>query len=313
VADLLLEKAQLLLPVTTAAVFFADESGEEIKVGSAAGLFTSLVDDLTMKVGEGLSGWVVMHGQTALNEPAANDLARRMEPGKTLELNSALSAPLQVGGACIGAITLYHTGYSIYTAHHLRQLITLADHASSALDTISRLKTNEHLAHTDSLTNLPNARFIIQLLEDMSKQDSEPFTVLMLDLNGFKKINDTAGHLAGDQILRDTADILRQATRAEDIVGRYAGDEFVIVCKGRKGRDAYMISERIQKLFSDYCEARGGEINLSASIGLASFPEDGSDWRTLFSTADRRMYRDKMNFYEIHSEMARHQAEIKIT
>lgn len=301
VIDLLLEKVSQLIPVTSAAVFILNEETQEIKVEAYKGLFTDLLVDLTMKLGEGISGWVVAHNEVALNEPAANDLARRVEPGKNLELNSTISVPLRAGRRCMGAITLYHTGYDIYDIQHQRLLNTLGDHASSALDTLLKLRSNQVLAQTDSLTELPNMRFLIQHLEEKLKQNN-PFTIMMIDLNGFKKINDTYGHMEGDRTLCKAAEILKESIRAEDIVGRYAGDEFVIVCHSRNPEDAGKIAQRIQERFDGVFLPGNDSVILSASIGMAVFPGDGNDWRTLISIADRRMYKEKADFHLIHDQ-----------
>jgi diguanylate cyclase (GGDEF)-like protein/putative nucleotidyltransferase with HDIG domain len=296
VVDLLLEKVAQLIPVTSSAVFILNEETQEVKVESHRGLFPELLEGLTMKIGEGISGWVVAHNEVALNEPAANDLARRVEPGKNLELNSTISVPLRAGGRGIGAITLYHTGYDIYDAQHQRLLNTLGDHASSALDTLLKLRSNQVLAQTDSLTELPNMRFLIQHLEEKLKHE-DPFTIMMIDLNGFKKINDTYGHLEGDRTLCKAAEILKESIRAEDIVGRYAGDEFIIVCHSRHPEDAAGIARRIEERFSGVFLPGDDSVILSASIGMAAFPGDGNDWRTLISIADRRMYKEKADFH----------------
>ncbi|MBW3621978.1 MAG: diguanylate cyclase [Armatimonadetes bacterium] len=296
VTDLLLEKVMQLLPCTCAAVYILDEETEEIRAEAYAGLYSYLLEGLSMKRGEGITGWVVANSRIALNEPAANDLARRVEPGKNLELNSAISVPLQAAGRCIGAITLYHTGYDVYDSQHQRLLIQLADHASSALDTLLKLRSNQVMAQTDSLTELPNMRYLIQHLEEKIGT-GEPFFIMMLDLNGFKKINDTYGHLEGDRTLCQAAQVLRESIRAEDLVGRYAGDEFVIVCHSRNVQDAYKIMDRIKEKFSGLYLPGDGSIILSASIGMAKFPVDGSDWRTLIAVADRRMYQEKVKFH----------------
>ena len=295
VMDMVLEKAMALLPATSGAVFILNETNQEIQVRSCRGLYVHLLDHLSMKMGEGVSGWVVAHGLPACNAPATGDLARRVEPGQNLELNSSLSVPLQAGGACMGTVTLYHTGYNLYNAHHQRLLTTLAEHAASALDTLSRLEISQVLAHTDSLTELPNARFLIQYLEELTASGNEPFSILLLDLNGFKQVNDLHGHLEGDRVLRDVAQMLRQCTRGKDLAARYAGDEFVVFCHGSSMETAPIIAERVRLAFLDYRPIPGTGLVLSASIGLAVFPKDGKDWRTLLSVADRRMYRDKLH------------------
>ena len=297
VLSLLMEKALRLIPGTAAAVFVVDDDRTEVRVEGCCGLYRELLDGLSMKVGEGIAGWVVAHNAAALNAPATGDLSRRVQPGENLELNSALSVPLEIGGICTGAITIYHTGYNLYNAHHQRLLSTLASHASTALETIAQLEANQTLAHTDSLTELPNMRHLIQHLEELTTKTREPFTVLLLDLNGFKQINDTLGHLEGDRVLQDVAQILRHSIRTQDLAGRYAGDEFVIVCPGSQSEDSSLIVDRIRASFMKYAASREDAPGISTSIGVANYPVDGLDWRSLLSAADRRMYSDKLTYH----------------
>ena len=294
VMDRLLEMARHLVPCTTAAVFLIDFPASEIRVARSAGLYRTLVDDLRMKLGEGISGWVAANNSAALNAPATGDLARRVHPGDNLELNSAMSVPIASESGCFGAITLYHTGYNLYTEHHQRVLTTLASHAAIALETIEQLRLNQALAHTDALTGLPNMRALIQWLEELTDAPGGGFSLLVLDLNGFKLINDTLGHLAGDQVLQDVAEMLQRAVRTEDMPGRYAGDEFVIICPETPIEVAHLIADRIKRDFSLHEIAGNADLSVSASIGISCFPADGDDWRSLLSAADRRMYADKL-------------------
>ncbi len=299
--ELLLEKAAFMIPSTAAAVFLVDSRTQEVRVERCAGLYSHLLEDLTMKVGEGVSGWVVQQNKAIANVPAAGDVARRVEPGQNVELNTALSVPLKSGAECIGAITLYHTGYNIYNPHYQRLLSTLAEHASGALEAMNQMETDHAHSYTDSLTDLPNMRRIIRHMEKLTADPRGAFQILLLDLNDFKRLNDTYGHREGDQILRDIAKLLRSSARTEELVGRYAGDEFVIVCHSRNPEDAQRVASRIKGGLAHYRFAPNEEESISTSIGVASYPEDGTDWRSILSAADRRMYREKLAYQQIRA------------
>jgi diguanylate cyclase (GGDEF)-like protein len=114
----------------------------------------------------------------------------------------------------------------------------------------------------------------------------------MLDLDGFKEINDAFGHLRGDETLRHVADLLRSQMRPGDLAFRYGGDEFVLLLPGTRGEDGRAVAERIRQAVSSQCLS-GGLIRPSASIGIAECPGDADDANTLLEIADRRMYADK--------------------
>ena len=117
-------------------------------------------------------------------------------------------------------------------------------------------------------------------------------------MDKFKLVNDTLGHMEGDRVLREVAQILRELTRSEDLVGRYAGDEFVIVCHDRGFEDVSRISERIRGGVLRYGLMGDDNPSLSVSIGAARFPMDGTDWRSFPPRATSRS-RDKLHHQEL--------------
>jgi diguanylate cyclase (GGDEF)-like protein len=116
--------------------------------------------------------------------------------------------------------------------------------------------------------------------------------VVMLDLDRFKEVNDTMGHLEGDELLRRVSQTLTEVARVGDIVCRYAGDEFVLLLPG-VGRDqAEQVAMRVREAI-EAMPAVNDRVKIGSSVGVASFPQDGSDGRTLLHVADQRMYEDK--------------------
>lgn len=145
------------------------------------------------------------------------------------------------------------------------------------------------LTKIDPMTECLNKVNIIKVINDLSEERQQrPFTVLMFDIDNFKNINDTRGHLTGDMIIKQVAATARGCVRDRDSVGRYGGDEFIIVLPTANLTDAYTIAERLRKRIAD-----NELIDCTVSIGLASFPVDGTNAQELVKAADEGLYISK--------------------
>lgn len=171
-----------------------------------------------------------------------------------------------------------------------------------------------HLANHDELTGLPNRRAFNDYLKPWliraSRWDRTE-TVMSMDVNGFKQINDTLGHDVGDLLLKKIAAVLRSGLRASDMLARYAGDEFVVHLDAASKDTKWIsqqVAEKINQLFEQPIIIDGNEINTSVSIGIASFPNDGADVSSLIHCADLAMYQSKTegksySFYDIEKTL----------
>ncbi|MEX2238839.1 MAG: sensor domain-containing diguanylate cyclase [Dehalococcoidia bacterium] len=152
-------------------------------------------------------------------------------------------------------------------------------------------------ATTDPLTQLYNRRYIEERMSEeinRSRRSSEPLVVLILDVDHLKQVNDSYGHLAGDAVLLRLAQALRASCRVSDVVGRIAGDEFMVLLPGTRRETARVVIERLlTSLRNEPAEVDGERIVPKVSIGLAEFPGDGQDSRSLFAFADADLYRQK--------------------
>ena len=165
----------------------------------------------------------------------------------------------------------------------------------SAFDLTERKQAESQarlLAVTDPLTGLGNYRRLLDVLHaeiERSGRTGRPFAVLLLDLDGLKKINDCYGHLAGSRALCRVGEVLRLFCRAIDTAARYGGDEFAVVLPETDARAAGLVASRIRNRLATDSE----QPPLSASIGVAAFPQDGETIEALLETADRELYRMK--------------------
>ncbi|MBI4915470.1 MAG: TonB family protein [Acidobacteria bacterium] len=178
-------------------------------------------------------------------------------------------------------------------------------------DTHARDGETTDLAFRDDLTGLANRRLLTGLLADgwgNLVREHGRVSLLMIDLDRFKEVNDTHGHRRGDDVLRATADILRRHFRAADVIVRYGGDEFVVVLPGVGRDDAGHLGERARAAMSELAEAAGdGQglgVSVSFSIGVASFPDDGTGGDEVLEVADRRLFEDKRHRHGGHLRSA---------
>lgn len=163
------------------------------------------------------------------------------------------------------------------------------------IETISDLKG---LTYTDDVTGLYNQRYLEMVLDrevSLAKRNDTDFSILFLDLDHFKSVNDKHGHLVGSQLLYEVGQELKKTLRESDIVFRYGGDEFVSVCSHTNAQEAMLVAERVREKIEKkrFLAKQGMEIRLTASIGVASFPEHAQTTEQILTVADQALYGSK--------------------
>ncbi len=248
-------------------------------------------------------GRLVPSGHTGLDQAqvgalaAAAASARGGVPVRVSLEGGASTAPaliLPVAGddGTLGAVCALVDGDT--DDHQIRSAEFVCSHLALALRTLGHLKQVEHLAYLDDLTHLYNTRFL-ELVLEREIQGGRPFTVLFLDLDRFKTVNDQHGHLVGSKLLVEVGRVLKGCVRDEDIVARYGGDEYVAVLLGIDSGGALKVAERIRRSVEDhvFLSREGAKLRVTASIGLASYPEHTTRKDEVLDLADRAMYRGK--------------------
>jgi diguanylate cyclase (GGDEF)-like protein/putative nucleotidyltransferase with HDIG domain len=255
-----------------------------------------LFSSLRIPFGDGLSGWVAQNKKPIVNGNPSVEPGSLNDPEKFSTLRSALAVPLEGVSGVIGVLALYRAEKDAFTTDHLRILLAVSGKMALAIENALKYQQAESSATTDYLTGLPNARSLfLQLDRELArcKRDNASLTLMVCDMNGFKKINDRFGHLEGNRVLRLFAQALKDSCREYDYVARMGGDEFVVIAPGLAADAAAKKVEQIRPLARqagfDVC----GEEILSLSVGVAVSPEDGNDAEQLLTQADRRMYLEK--------------------
>ncbi len=273
-----LRRADLLEP--------AYVNGEDYRLFSA----------LRIPLGQGLSGWVAENGKPIVNGNPSVEPGYLNDPTCRSMLRSAVAVPLEGASGVVGVISLYHMERDAFTRDHLRILSGISTKIGVAVDNALKFHQIESSATTDYMTSLPNARSLfLQLDSELSRarRGGMPLTVLVLDMDGLKMINDRFGHLEGNRILGAVASGLKSACREYDYVARMGGDEFVILIPGLKPADTQARIEHLREVVAQAGMGLMLDGPLSVSIGISAFPEDGDDAEQLLSEADRRMYKEK--------------------
>ena len=255
-----------------------------------------LFSSLKIPLGQGLSGWVAQNCKPIVNGNPTVETSHLDDPEVRSALRSAVAVPLEGHSGVVGVLALYHLDRDAFTRDHLRILSGINMKIGLAIDNAIRLSKAESTATTDYITSLPNARSLfLQLDAELARarRENHPLTVLVLDMDGLKLVNDRFGHLEGNRVLGDVASGLKSVCREYDYVARMGGDEFVVLIPGMRGSETQFRLDQFRQTVAAAGANLALDWPLSASIGLASFPEDGSDAAQLLAEADRRMYQEK--------------------
>jgi diguanylate cyclase (GGDEF)-like protein/putative nucleotidyltransferase with HDIG domain len=297
---LIASKLTSLVPFSACTLFQYDESANLLTCRFATGTDYELMQQLALKGGQGITGWVARNRRPLVNARPSGDLEAAGSSLPTT-LQSALVCPLLLGDRVIGTLAVYHTTPSFYGDDHRRLLDRVCEQAAAVIHNSIVFEQTHEASLTDPLTNLPNTRFMVNHLgRELSRAErgNAEVSLLVMDLNDFKDINDTFGHHVGDRALREVAQVLRGAIRPYDVCVRYAGDEFIVVLAGCGWDEAeYKRLELQEAVESLVFEAKPGvRMPLSISAGAAVFPHDGNVYEVLMAKADRRMYRNKVMY-----------------
>jgi diguanylate cyclase (GGDEF)-like protein/putative nucleotidyltransferase with HDIG domain len=286
-----------LVPFSTCALFLHTESTDMLQCRFATGIDADIVEKLSMRNGQGLSGWVARNRRPLVNARPGADLEAGGSDQQTT-LQSALVCPLIVHDRFIGTLSVYHVEPSFYRDDHRRLLDRVCEQAAAVIHNSIVFEQTQEDSLTDPLTGLPNTRFMfLHLSRELARADrlNAEVSLMVMDLDDFKQINDTFGHHIGDRALREVASVLRIAIRPYDICVRYAGDEFIVVLSGCGREEAESKRVELQQAVDNVeLEVQPDlRIPLMISAGAAVFPHDGQSYEALLAKADSRMYRDK--------------------
>src|ERR1035437_3253349 len=282
-------------------LLLVDEKTQELYYPIAIGEDAESLRALRIPLGEGVAGWVASSG-TALVVPDVSldpqwSAFSRAHP--ELNIQSIACMPIRSGDKTLGVIQLRNYKLDLMSEYSQSFLRILCDYAAIAIQNARSVELIHELTITDDCTGLFNARHLYTMLDEQialaaAKRDHQ-FSLLFVDLDHFKLVNDTHGHLVGSRLLADVGNLMKRSLGAANASFRYGGDEFVALLPGM-GKQAAI--DATMRLWEDLREARfltaqGLNLALAGSFGLATFPEDGNSVQAIIRAADTMMYNAK--------------------
>jgi diguanylate cyclase (GGDEF)-like protein len=293
--DTILNKVSALLPAEHWSLLLLDEATGELQFEVSVGLDPQVMKNIRLLPGEGIAGRVALEQKPVMVAAAHESrfFSPRVDQLTGFTTKSLLCVPLLFAGRTLGVLEVVNPRSLGSSALHL--LTIIADYAAIAVENTRRYEQIQSLARHDSVTGLYNTRYLYATLETLittSAAATLPFSLLFLDIDDFKGIVDTHGHLNGTQILQEVAAIIRQCITAPAFGVSYGGDEFVVVLPGLGKRQALYKAEEIRQTLSrtHFLANQGLRVHLQASFGIATYPEDSTDRTGLLALADHAMF-----------------------
>lgn len=303
VIDAGVRSAREITSVDFAAVTLFDEAQRIHEIRAASGEGTGDIVGQRFRHNAGLVSMVLQNRHPLpyrgeYDEKHQVVFTRRVTPPS---MPSIVVLPLLVHDRPLGTLVLGSRRRAAFNDSVRSTLEVLASHMAVSLSNARMLRRLEELATTDGLTGLLNKRAMLEIADQKitaARRFQRRLSVLVTDIDHFKKVNDTYGHDAGDVIIKGLGEILRRAKRTTDAVARFGGEEFVVICEETDARGAMLLAERVREEVGRttfHAPGKDGStpIQVTCSVGVATYPEAGSTWEELFKAADEALYTSK--------------------
>ncbi len=281
----------------TWSLLMVDHERNELYFAIAVGEASEPLKSVRLKVGEGIAGYVAKHGERLIVPDVYTDprFAKRIDEMTKLETKSIICVPVRSKLRVLGVIQLVNVDMKNFGEQELFFLQALCDYAAIAIENARAVEKIQELTITDDCTGLYNARHLYKTLETevyRSSRFAYEFTVVFIDLDHFKQVNDTHGHLVGSKLLAEIGYLIKAQLRLIDFAFRYGGDEFVVLLPQTGKDSALVVARRLRDSLrtSMFCREEGLNLNVRASMGVATYPHDAKTPHDVIRQADEMMY-----------------------
>jgi len=294
----IMEKIDEFLRPDNWSLLLLDEAKQELYFELAVGKASQALKDVRVKMGQGIAGWVAQHGEVVIVPDTAKDTRffGKVDEKTKMETRSIVAVPVKFRETCLGVIELINcVGPEGFDPKDLKLLEALSDFAAIALENARHVKRIHELTIKDDCTSLYNARhmgFILDTEIYRSQRYNYEFSIVFIDLDHFKQVNDTHGHLVGSRLLAEIGEALKTNCRLIDFEFRYGGDEFVILLPQTSKENAINVAKRLHRLIREtvWLSSEGLNTHITPSVGVAAYPMDSKTKEGLLHLADEAMY-----------------------
>jgi diguanylate cyclase (GGDEF)-like protein len=296
ILEIAAERLAQVMVVDRLAIFEADWERHRFRPRVLAGLGTEGFLEMEVSLNEGITGWAFGRGQPYRCADTDSHPAASTIPGTVREPESLLAIPLIAGDQRLGMLDVWRDGLDAFTEEDLERCALLGFIAAAAWSNAQMYGELERRALTDALTGLFNIRWWRDMgprVMAQSLRTGAGVGILLMDLDHFKQVNDSAGHAAGDSVLRAVARAIRRVVRDSDYAVRYGGEEFLIVLTNSTVEGAMRVAQALQAAIAELRAPTSEIERVTASIGVAVFPDHGLELDDVVSAADLAMYQAK--------------------
>ncbi len=271
-----------------------------LEIAYSIGVSENFIQQSPISVGEGIIGHTVLENKSFSTRDATQEIScKNIDVAKAEGIKAMMCVPMNSRESTLGCITVYRKTNQEFADHDLMLLSIFSAEAVEAVEKAKLITELKKQATIDPLTSLFNKRSIIEKLQaeiDRSKRHKQSTAILFIDIDNFKKYNDGHGHLMGDKLLHDFTALLHRHCRTEDILGRFGGDEFIIIAPQSSISGALSLAKKLCKEVQQYNFISSNinqPFNTTCSIGIALYPEHSDDYESLMDKADKALFISK--------------------
>ncbi len=297
-----LERIKALIPASNWSLLLVDPQTQELYFAVTVGVDQELLKGVRLKMGEGIAGVVAQTGKPIFIPEACKDerFCQKVDDITGFDTRSIIALPLVVRGEVVGVFEVVNVeNQEFFREQYLPLLEILGDYVAIAVDNVRNLQKLQARTFIDEVTGFYNTRYLACKLDkyiaEIQEGKGKQLSVVFLDLDDFKRVVDSHGHLLGTKVLAEVARVLHGVLGPDDALVRYGGDEYIVLLPGRSQAEALDLVRRMRRALKEarFLPEEGLNLSLTASFGIATLPQDARDKETLLHIADRAMYGSK--------------------